>query len=141
MFIQSFLLLLASIFSVPGFPGPESRADYNIQVYLSPDSNTVEGSTEISFLSGVDFPVDTLWLHLYPNAYKDHTTAFGQDLETQGRYRFRSSDESERGWIELSNWKLNGEPVVIQVDETLGYIVLENPLSGGDSVSISGNFL
>ncbi len=133
--------VLLIFLSTPGYPGLESTADYNIQVYLAPDSNTLEGSVEILFTSGVEFPVDTLWIHLYPNAYRDHTTAFGQDLEAQGSNGFRRSDESDKGWIELSNWYMNGDSVVAQVDETLGFIVLETPLHGGESVSISGNFL
>lgn len=96
---------------------------------------------EIVFTSGVDFPVDTLWLHLYPNAYADHTTAFGQDLEDQGRFGFRRSHEPDRGWIELTDWSLNGEPVVVQVDETLGFVVLGESLEEGQSVCLTGSFL
>ncbi|RKZ02962.1 hypothetical protein DRQ21_07020 [Candidatus Fermentibacteria bacterium] len=50
----------------PGYPGAESTADYNIEVSLDPDSTRIQGTMEMVFTSGVDFPVDTLWLHLYP---------------------------------------------------------------------------
>jgi len=48
-----------------GFPGLESRADYTMDVRLEPDSSMIFGHSEILFTNGVDFPVDTLWLHLY----------------------------------------------------------------------------
>ncbi|MCK5786062.1 MAG: M1 family metallopeptidase [Candidatus Sabulitectum sp.] len=112
-----------------------------MEIYLSPDSSTIRGSLDIAFSSGVHFPVDTLWLHLYPNAYSDPTTAFGQDLDAQGSFGFRRSDESDKGWIELSNWTMDGEPVTIHEDGTLGWIVLDHPLHGEDSVLLSGDFL
>ncbi|MCD6587199.1 MAG: M1 family metallopeptidase [Candidatus Fermentibacteraceae bacterium] len=132
---------ISLILSFPGYPGAESTADYNIEVSLDPDSTRIQGTMEMVFTSGVDFPVDTLWLHLYPNAYRDCTTAFAQDLESQGSFSFRRSDFSERGWIELSNWRMNGEPVEIHVDGSLGFIVLNDSLPGGQSVSLSGDFL
>ena len=137
------ITFLVALLSIPGYPGPESTANYSIDVLLSPDSSTIEGTAEIFFTSGVEFPVDTLWLHLYPNAYRDHTTAFGQDLEAQGRFRFRRSEESDRGFIDLNGWTMNEEPedIVIQVEGTLGYIVLDQPLAAGESVVLSGNFL
>ncbi len=123
-----------------GFPGPESRADYTMDVRLEPDSSMVLGHSKILFMNGVNFPVDTLWLHLYPNAYRDFTTAFGQDLEAVGRYSFRASAESEKGWIDLSGWSLNGNPVDISVDGCLGFIRLDSPLDPGETVLLQGDF-
>jgi len=133
--------VLLFLLSLPGCPDSESRADYSIQAVLSPDSSTITGSVDIVFTSGVDFPVDTLWIHLYPNAYRDYTTAFGQDLEAAALYNFRRSEESARGWIELSDWKVNGVTAEAQVDGSLGYFVLSSPLGAGESVLLSGNFL
>ena len=74
--------LISAVMIAAGFPGLESRADYDMIVSLHPDSSMIRGSTEIIFTNGMDFPVDTLWLHLYPNAYRDHTTALpiGQSI-------------------------------------------------------------
>jgi len=75
-------LFVSLMLSSPGYPGAESTADYTIEVSLDPDSTRIQGTMEMVFTSGVDFPVDSLWLHLYPNAYRDCTTAFAQDLES-----------------------------------------------------------
>lgn len=123
-----------------GFPGPESRADYLMEVSLLPDSGTVEGRTAIHFTSGAPFPVDTLWLHLYPNAYRDHTTPFGRDLEAVGRFGFRASGAEKKGWIELSGWSLDGVPVEVEVDDCIGFIPLENPLEPGATAVLRGDF-
>ena len=133
-------VLLYAVLVSAGFPGPESRADYCMNVRLEPDSDMVIGTSEIVFTNGVGFPVDTLWFHLYPNAYRDITTAFGQDLEAVGRYCFRASDESDKGWIDLSDWSLNGIPVDITVDGSLGFISLDSTLNPGESVVLQGDF-
>ena len=132
--------LIFALVTGAGFPTSESRADYFMNVRLEPDSNMIIGTSEIQFTNGVDFPVDTLWLHLYPNAYRDCQTAFGRDLEAVGRYGFRASTESEKGWINLSGWSLNGDSIDIEVDGTLGYISLESPLMPGDTALLQGNF-
>ncbi|NOQ21038.1 MAG: hypothetical protein GQ565_00100 [Candidatus Aegiribacteria sp.] len=131
---------ICTLIIAAGFPGPESRADYAMDVRLEPDSSMVFGHSEIFFTNGVDFPVDTLWLHLYPNAYRDFTTAFGQDLEAVGRYCFRASPVSEKGWIDLSDWSLNGNPVDVSVDGCLGFISLDSPLDPGETVLLQGDF-
>jgi hypothetical protein len=133
--------VMLCLLSLPGYPDPQSRADYDIQAVLSPDSSTISASADIVFTSGVDFPVDTLWIHLYPNAYRDYTTAFGQDLEKSAMYDFRRSEEPDRGWIELSDWTVNGEITEAHVNGSLGYFILSTPLEAGASVQLNGNFL
>ncbi|MBN2587615.1 MAG: M1 family metallopeptidase [Candidatus Fermentibacteraceae bacterium] len=123
-----------------GFPGPESRADYDMDVVLVPDSFLIRGSSSITFTNGASFPVDTLWLHLYPNAYRDHETPFGRDLDAVGRYGFRASGEDHRGWVDLSGWAMNGSPVEVHVDDCLGYVSMEEPLRPGETVSLEGGF-
>lgn len=134
-------LLLTALVWEAGFPGPESRADYIMRARLVPDSQLVRGSSTILFTSGADFPVDTLWLHLYPNAYRDTSTPFGRDMEAAGSYGFRASGEEERGWLELFEWELDGYPVTVEVDDCLGYIVPRRPLPPGETLTLSGEFV
>ncbi|RKZ07685.1 hypothetical protein DRQ25_10985, partial [Candidatus Fermentibacteria bacterium] len=134
-------VVICAVVTGAGFPGLQSRADYMMDVRLNPDSGMLFGHSEILFTNGVDFSVDTLWLHLYPNAYRDISTAFGQDLEAVGRYYFRASPESQKGWIDLSNWSLNGNPVDISVDGSLGFITLDYPLDPGETALLQGDFI
>jgi len=133
-------VLVSLLIALPGHPGPESRADYSIEVSLDEVEAILTGSVDITFISAAPFPVDTLWLHLYPNAYRDHTTAFGRDLDAVGRYALRSSPESDRGWIDLSDWSAGGLTVEPVVDGTLAFIPLEVPLLPGDTILLGGLF-
>lgn len=133
-------LLLLVMVAQAGHPGPESRADYVMEVSLIPDSQLARGSVTIEFTNGTDHAVDTLWLHLYPNAYRHPDTPFGRDLEAVGSYRFRASPGEDKGWIDLSGWELDGVPVQVEVDDCLGFLVPDVPLLPGCSVTLSGEF-
>jgi len=134
------LPLIVALLSVPGHPDPGSRADYRIEAALDPDSNTVAGTVEIDFTNGSPSAVDTLWLHLYPNAYRDPSTPFGRDLEAVGRYDFRSAPQSDRGWIDLSGWTVGGDSAVVSVDDDLACIPLAAPLAPGSTLTLGGGF-
>ncbi|MBN1433201.1 M1 family metallopeptidase [Candidatus Fermentibacterales bacterium] len=139
-------LLLAIFLSAPasagapGHPGPECTADYELDVRLEPDSSLVSGRVTILFTNGVSTLVDTLWLHLYPNAYRDETTAFGRDMDARASYSFRASPPDEKGFILLRDWTADGQPVEMTVDETLAFTLLPQPLLEGDSVELAGEF-
>lgn len=131
-------LVLSASLSVPGLPGPESRADYRMQVRLLPDSTMVRGAIEIVFLPA--FPADTLWLHLYPNAYRDPSTAFAADEAAWGNYDFAMAGDDEHGWIALNGWTLDGRSVKPFVEETLAFIPLDSTAMPGDTLVLAGWF-
>lgn len=135
-----YLICMSLLFSIPGYPRPESQANYQIKASLDTDSSIINSSIEIEFINGTNLAVDTMWLHLYPNAYSDENTAFAIDLEQQGCFSFRRAKEEDRGRIELADWYLNGDSIDVIIDETLGYIVLDTPLTPGDTVCLSGHF-
>lgn len=131
-------IVLAAVLSTAGWPRPESRADYDMDVRLLPDSVLVRGSTEITFIPA--YPADTLWLHLYPNAYRDPSTAFATDQAEWGDYSFARAGEDEYGWIALSGWTLDGDSIQVGVDETLGFIPLDSTAQPGDTLRLTGLF-
>lgn len=123
----------------PGLPGPESRADYAMTVRLDPDSALLHCRSEITFMPA--FEADTLWLHLYANAYRDPSTSFGGDMASSGYYGFEGAGEDEYGWILPRGWTLCGDSVEIEVDETLGCIPLARTVLPGDTIRLEGDFL
>ena len=128
----------AVVVSAAGWPRPESQVDYDMAVRLLPDSVLARGSTQITFVPA--YPADTLWLHLYPNAYRDPSTSFGTDEAEWGDYTFATAKDDDYGWIALSDWTLNGRPVQVRVDETLGFIPLDSTAQPGDTIRLAGTF-
>lgn len=130
--------ILLSLLGAAGQPAPESRADYRIVASLLPDSTLLRGTVEIAFMPA--WPADTLWLHLYPNAYRDPGTMFAADLESWGDYSFAGASPDEYGWIDLSGWELDGSPVEVGVDGTIGFVPLSSPAAPGDTLRLRGGF-
>lgn len=132
------LLMLPSALPGAGSPSPESRADYRIEASLSPESVLVTGRIGIDFMPA--YPADTLWLHLYPNAYRDPSTSFAGDLATMGYYDFAGAPDDEYGWILLDGWTVDGCPVDVTVDETIGSLALGRTARPGDTLRLEGGF-
>jgi len=133
-------LLLAALATLSGPTRAGSRADYLLRASLHPESSTVTGSVEMEFTNGSPHAVDTLWLHLYPNAYRGRGSAFARDLEARGSFGFSASSPDDRGWIELHDTMLEGRPAVAGVDGTLAYLPLEEPLQPGERISLGTGF-
>lgn len=131
-------LILAATLYGSGWPGPESRADYVIHARLLPDSTMVRGSVEITFVPA--FPADTLWLHLYPNAYRDPSTVFAADEAAWGNYGFARAGDDEHGWIALDGWTLDGRSIEPVVEETLAFVALDSTAMPGDTLVLAGMF-
>jgi hypothetical protein len=133
--------LLLSVLVATGLPVmPDSRADYDLYASLHPDSAIVSGRVEIEFLNGSPHTVDTLWLHLYPNAYRGRESAFARDLEARGSFAFSASGSEDRGWIEIHHTTVDGRPARPVVDGTLAFLLPGEPLEPGERVSVSTGF-
>lgn len=60
-------------------------ADYTLSASLDPAAHTIHGEGTIAWTNRSTKPVNELWLHLYLNAFKSHTTVWMR--ETVGGFR------------------------------------------------------
>ena len=87
--------------------------------------------------------LETLYVHLYANAYKDMNTTYAKEIKKLGEFgnkSFLKSKESERGYIEIENVIANGEMVRYEIDETIMSIFLDEPIASGDSIVLKIDF-
>ena len=88
-------------------PGPIARTtSYRIEVELEPDSKTLEGRQTITWQNAQKQPTDSLWFHLYWNAWRNNRSTWM--LENRIRRRAIGSDfeEGDWGYIEVSSIRL-----------------------------------
>ncbi len=84
-----------------------------------------------------------IWIHLWPNAYKNDRTALSEQLLNIGRRNFYYAKEQERGYINQLAFLVND-----QVAETIDHprhqdiiqLLLPTPLPPGDSATIKTPF-
>ncbi|HZE18483.1 MAG TPA: hypothetical protein VE402_00050, partial [Candidatus Angelobacter sp.] len=114
---------------------------YRIEVALDPLRHRVSGHETIVYRSGADSSLHAIYLHAYPNAFRDHRTLFAREGERWGEdYAIRLSTPAERGWMTIDSVTVGGTPARVTLDETVARIDLPRPLSPRDSVTLRLRF-
>ena len=114
--------------------------DYTISARLDDCAGIVYGTEALRYRNLTPDTLGTLWLHLYPNAFRNRSTTYARELEAMGRFDFSLSRQSDRGWIVI-DWVESGGRVTLtsEVETELG-LFLNPPLAPGESLNISLGF-
>jgi len=93
------------------------------------------------YRSGADTALHSVFLHAYPNAFRDRRTVYGREGERWAEdYDLRLSAPRQRGWMTIDSVTADGAAVPIALYETVARIDLARPLAPGDSVALSLRF-
>lgn len=144
-----FLLLLLLSFSgdvnAQGNPGDywQQQVDYAIHVSLNDTLNTLDGFETITYHNHSPDTLPFIWIHLWPNAFKNDQTAYSEQKISDGQNDFYFSGNEEKGYINRLDFKVAG--VSLLIEDHPQYIdiiklVLSAPLLPGDSVKIHTPF-
>ena len=88
----------------------QQRVDYRIEVTLDDQTHRLYANLAFDYTNNSPHTLDSLYLHVWPNAYKDGTTALFQQLNGQGT-KIAMMDTSALGYIAQLDFKINGKPV------------------------------
>ena len=140
MNVKHLLLIFPFIVSVL-FAGAEwqNSVSYKIKVKLDDENHTLAGKETLIYFNNSPNTLNRIWLLLYPNAYKDETTAFAKQMKQNSSTRFHFSKEKDRGYITFESITIGDDTlnIVSHPDSIdIGYIDLKCPLQSGDSISI-----
>ncbi len=121
----------------------QQQVNYTIKVSLNDAANTLDGSATIEYINHSPDSLSFIWIHLWPNAYKNDKTAYSEQKLLGNQTNFYFSNENERGYINRLDFKVDG--VSVLVEDHPQYIdivklVLPKPLPPGSSVSIHTPF-
>lgn len=87
--------------------------DYRIQVSLDPDKHTLKGKQQLTWRNRSDRPVQSVYLHLYLNAFRNEGSTFFSEQRNLG-FDFRSDvamRDGEWGWIDMTRVEQAGAAV------------------------------
>ncbi|MBM3330768.1 M1 family metallopeptidase [candidate division WOR-3 bacterium] len=128
------LLLLAAI-------GAHAQpVEYTISARLDAAAGLISGSQTVHYRNLTPDTLGSLWLHLYPNAFRDRTTTYARELETMGRFDFSLSRPCDRGWIAVDSAESGGRVSLLsEAEDELG-LFLDPPLAPGESLTIRLEF-
>lgn len=141
------LIILFVCFSSFGFAQDkywQQEVSYQIDVSLNDQAKTLKGSEQIVYKNNSPSTLDFIWFHIWPNAYKQESTALFQQLKNDTS-RTKKMEKYTFGSIDGLNFKVNGLTAVTEAHPNPQYIdvikvKLPNPLKPGESVNISTDF-
>jgi hypothetical protein len=113
----------------------QQRADYTITVDLDTKNRALGGRETIAYRNNSPDTLDAFYMHLYPNAFRDKTSPLIRDFLQGTLYFFVGLPKSMRGWLDVIELKVNGEPVQFTVDGTILSASFPKPLLPGGAAS------
>ncbi|GEO08063.1 M1 family metallopeptidase [Segetibacter aerophilus] len=117
---------------------------YNIKAQLNDKENSVTGSETIVYKNNSPQSLSYIWFHIYPNAYKNQSTALFQQIKSDAQ-RKEKLKQPTTGYISNLAFTVNGSKAMIEPHPNAQYIdvikvVLPKPLQPGDSATIATPF-
>src|SRR5258708_15692190 len=86
----------------------QQQPDFDIRVTLNDNDHTLRGFETIRYTNRSPDTLAFLYMHCWPNAYKDHTTALYQQLSQMEERRGKLQKIKENGYIDQLNFSVNG---------------------------------
>lgn len=102
--------LLYSIYWLPSFAQPaywQQKVNYKIDVTLDDVNHTLDGFVKMEYINNSPDTLHYIWIHLWPNAYKNDRTAFSDQQLENGSTAFYFSANDKRGYINRLNFRVN----------------------------------
>lgn len=85
----------------------QQQVDMNIKVALNDQDHALNGEIKMEYFNNSPDTLRFIWIHLWPNAYKNDRTAFSDQLLENGRTDFYFSNDNQRGYINQLNFKVD----------------------------------
>lgn len=131
---------LASAQNAPYF---QQETHYRIEVQLDDRSHLLHGMLELRYVNHAPDTLPYIWFHLWPNAYRDQTSAFArQQLRLNGTEYYFAKD-NQLGYMDSLEFTVDGQPARLEYaaeSPDMARLWLPQPLQPGDSIYIRTPF-
>ncbi|MCB0581012.1 MAG: M1 family metallopeptidase, partial [Phaeodactylibacter sp.] len=121
----------------------QQQVQYWIDVQLDDEAHVLRGQISIIYQNNAPRALDSLWFHLWPNAYRNRQTAFAQQQGRMNKSQFFFAEDNELGGIDSLDFRVNDHPVRWQLDPQhpdIALLILNEPLGAGKELRIATPF-
>ncbi|MCH2224069.1 MAG: M1 family metallopeptidase [Crocinitomicaceae bacterium] len=135
-----FVIVASSAFGQTYF---QQEVNYTIDVTLDDKNHVLRGFEEFEYVNNSPSALDKIYIHLWPNAYKNGETALGKQSYQDGDDYLEYGNDSIKGNIDSLDFKLNRREVSWHYDQEnpdICVLELPIPLKSGERISISTPF-
>ena len=112
----------------------QQELKYTIKVKLDDKNHTIDADETIEYINNSPDELAIIYMHLWPNAYKDRSTALIKQKLENGMTKLYYASEERRGYIDGLDFKVDGEKVAWELDPDhidICKLTLNKPLKSG----------
>ena len=139
----TFILLLVQFLYGNSNQYFQQMVKYEIDITLNDSAHTLSAYERLEYTNNSPDTLKYIWFHLWPNAYKNDSTAFAKQQIKSGSRRFANSEEEDRGFIDSLDFLVDGIKATWETHTDwidVAKIMLPNHLLPGMSVIIETPF-
>lgn len=121
----------------------QQNVDYIINVKLDDKNHFLLGDVNISYTNNSTTTLDTLWFHLWPNAYKNNTTALARQFIKRGTTKFYFSKDDDKGYIDSLQFTSGNIELMWDLKKDaidICSVIPHHPIKPGETYSIKTPF-
>lgn len=121
----------------------QQEVNYTIRVALDDNKHLLRGHISFEYINHSPDTLRHIYIHLWPNAYKDNNTALARQLLENGETALYYASEEDKGFIDSLLFSENGRPSTWEYDQDhndICRLVLSSPLAPGARTIISSPF-
>ena len=142
------LVTLLFVFIVPFIYSQELKywqqeVNYKISVTLDDENHFLNGNETITYINNSPDTLQEIYMHLWPNAYKNGATALAQQLYEEGNDILQDVTTANQGYIDSLDFIVEGKSVKWTFDPKhidIARLQLNAPLLPGEKIQISTPF-
>ncbi|MNU80522.1 Aminopeptidase N [compost metagenome] len=142
-FLLLITLVLFASFRLFGQNYWQQKVDYTITVKLDDVKHALSGFESFVYHNNSPQTLDFIYIHLWPNAYKNGKTALGKQLYEDGEQLLNFGNDSVKGGIDSLHFQINGKDALLEIDPKnpdIGKLILHAPLKSGESITVTTPF-
>jgi len=116
---------------------------YKIDVTLDDINHTISGLEVFTYKNNSSTTLNEMWIHIWPNAYKNNETEFAKQQLRIGATKFQFASEKSRGFIDSLSFSVDGQAVSHSYHpehSDICKIVLPKPLAPGQTITVASPF-
>ncbi|MEY3200430.1 MAG: hypothetical protein RJA13_2388, partial [Bacteroidota bacterium] len=137
----------------------QQEVNYTIKVKLNDENHTLSAFEEFEYINNSPNSLDSIYIHLWPNAYRNGKTALAKQQYKDGKTILKFGEnklnaKQDLGGIDSLDFKVNGKTVSLDFKvngKTVNWeydkkhidicvLYLSSPLKSGERISISTPF-
>jgi hypothetical protein len=118
----------------------QQRADYEMDVRLTPETHRVDGHQRLTYTNNSPDTLRTVYYHLYFNAFHPRSLMAQRNRELpdpDGRIvpRIFNLSPDEQGWYKIGSLTQDGAAVSYDIHDTVMRVDLAEPIRPGESTT------